>query len=697
MEIEVGSDGQPVDKALRSFVVRLRTNLSDNPRKSVHSGKADELLRSMLSKDRSLAAVDADDMLAALLSSGILIRRGSYYMFASTVRRGGPAERVRRFEEYVQAVAGRSGLSEPARGRLETLIRMLSNVDGAHEVDVGSGKGVLVPRAIQLGAECIEITGAWLVVFDPEKRPSPVLFAVKEAGIAVEWRDRRHLVGRVELDPKAKPTFLTDMKLFSNVSINRVGPLHDAGRAVTDLLERREEIEAFIGEPLVNRKWNALRKSLKPKGSAKRLVSLRLTKMLDPEARRVALRNPYATYETYAQIVRGSSTDFERRRQFSESFPVFTALLPMIDEAVVAGAPIFPVLSGLTGLSHAHLKRFRGVHWQRIGRHVRMLLEDVGQHGFYEVTRGDKACGCYEILKDVAVDRMPQNRREWEGLQAVNNWRGNVKGRQWTNMLAAVSRNWAGYADLNESDFWHSLDDTANALESVYSGKITWYKTKASNRVREMVIDEVCGERFGLKRMKTFSAIWHKGEARRTALRASIRRAVFNQEPASWRPLTPDRFQHPSGSMSWLLNEDELAVEGQVMKHCVGSYWEYCASGKSHIAQVHGTDGGRSTVELRIASDGSLELAQHHAFRDGTPTKSCVSVVAAFLKEHRTSRFAIVEGSGRKGFPSQTDARRIPGESVAQLVEAFSDCVSRDFLGTLADEGARLRGSENRF
>lgn len=674
MQIEVGPDGQPVDETMRSFVIRMRTHLSRNPRRSATEPKMREMLASMISSTRNFPAVAAEVLLTALLDARILVRRQKRLACATAVRRGGPEDRVRRFEEYVNSVADRCGLGEVATWRLKTLIRMLANVDSAHVVETRSGPGVLVPSAISLGRDEIEVTGAFVIMFDPMRASAPCFLTVGSRDIHVEWRELRYLVGSVDVhldNPPRRTALLKDWRLFGSPASS--DPFVGATSAVRNLLKNRAAIEAFVGEPLANRKWNALCKSLRPRGQAMRIASIRLTSMLDPVIRRVALRNPCATYESYSQIASGDASSFERRRQFSESYPIFTALLPEIDETVVKGEPVLPVLAKLTGLPIPHLKRLRGVHWQKLGGHARMLIEDV------------EGSTVYEVLKTIPVDRMPQSRRDWISLDHLSHWRGMVGIAQWRALITAASRNWEGYVDLAKADFWHALDDTANALQSVFSGAMPYYATPASRIVRERVILEVCGENFGLKRMKAFTNVWHKGEARRTALTSSFRRIVFEQEPASWDPLTPEGFASSSGSMTWLLNEDELAREGQEMNHCVGSYWSYCARGESHIAQVFAKDGSRSTVEFRIDPDGTLAMAQHHTYRDAKPSPSCTAVVRAFLKAQSGRTFDIVPGKGRQGYVQDTRPKPLPPEMIEQLVEAYSDCVSVEFLRSLSD------------
>jgi hypothetical protein len=312
-----------------------------------------------------------------------------------------------------------------------------------------------------------------------------------------------------------------------------------------------------------------------------------------------------------------------------------------------------------------------------------MLIEEVG---FPLETRRP----CYEVLKNLPVDRMPQSRRDWIGLSHLSGWKDRVNIVQWPNLVAAASRNWVGYADLAGADFWHALDDTAKVLQSVFSGTMTYYPSPPSGTVRDRLISEICGENFGLKRMRAFANVWHKGEARRTALTSSFRRVLFNQEPASWRPLTPEGFTCSTGRMAWLLNEDELAREGQEMNHCVGSYWNCCARGESHIAQVFANDGSRSTVQFRIGVDGGLELAQHHTHRDRRPSTACTAVVRAFEKAHSGQKFEIVPGAGRQDYVRETQSKPLPPEMIVQIMEAFSDCVSLEFLRSLALRGGAL-------
>lgn len=113
-------------------------------------------------------------------------------------------------------------------------------------------------------------------------------------------------------------------------------------------------------------------------------------------------------------------------------------------------------------------------------------------------------------------------------------------------------------------------------------------------------------------------------------------------------------------------------------------------AGTSHIAQVRGFDGTRSTVEFRISEKGQLSKRQHHTYKNGHPSAACAGVVAKFLSENRKTIFPILQGDGGTR-NKKTRGESISIETASKIRKAYEDCLSGDFLDELEAYGRKWR------
>lgn len=65
-----------------------------------------------------------------------------------------------------------------------------------------------------------------------------------------------------------------------------------------------------------------------------------------------------------------------------------------------------------------------------------------------------------------------------------------------------------------------------------------------------------------------------------------------------------------------LCSRAALIIEGDEMRHCVGSYDEMVERGRSLIFSLKNTLGKRSTLELKVGTNGKVKLNQHRMFQN---------------------------------------------------------------------------------
>ena len=98
-------------------------------------------------------------------------------------------------------------------------------------------------------------------------------------------------------------------------------------------------------------------------------------------------------------------------------------------------------------------------------------------------------------------------------------------------------------------------------------------------------------------------------------------------------PLDISGLKLPAGtSLRELLSVADLAVEGQVMRHCVGGYASSVKDGHSRIFHID-CNGRSSTVEIRVHKNSIPHIVQHRGVRN-TSVSAEESAVASRLEKH---------------------------------------------------------------
>ena len=381
--------------------------------------------------------------------------------------------------------------------------------------------------------------------------------------------------------------------------------------------------------------------------------------MLDPEIRRRALRDPQADYAFYHLISQGSAEAARRKMQASDAFPLFTRLLrsPSHAKEICAGGSVSKAISVATGLPESHVRALRGVHWQRFGHAMRGVLA-IFDH------QDEARPGIREAMRALPADMLPHAQSDWQFMDDVasSGVAELVPSDRRGDFWRAVRRDPAGWSKLVRGDLKRALSDTAAGLAALATRRLPntdgWGVYGLCNRVLEnMVFAHVAGKAVSIKTLRAFAEVWHRDVGQRNTDVREIKRSLMGDIPmVTWAPLTNGVFSHERGRLEWITDEDSIVAEGMRMSHCVGSYLGECAGGASHIAQVFGTDGTRSTVEFGVDLNGCPYVRQNMSFKDAEASGDCVEVVLAFLRQRIQAEVQADRAPGRL---SRLDRREV--------------------------------------
>jgi hypothetical protein len=704
---EVDAEGVPLDKDLRAVVLRIRTfyirdqrglrtslrrlvrrhlphlvpegehALDDRMRRRPRRWDLDREPDYVPSEDFIGPVVDA--VIESMLASGRLERTSKGlshdgeeqwdYRFPSARNpEKTPEARAANWDAMVNGVARRVSDNQSVQERARTLFIRARKLYGSHPVETQHGRGVLVPQGFGLTLDGPVVTKAILFT----DAPGGVQVRTGK-NVAVRWE------GFVPVLTVGKG-FRSNRNLAKKLASERLSPRSTDAQAISDVAHemwkgskyfkgRKHLVSEIIGEELDELLWRKFLKAIQRSNDLRFMISSHIFKMLDPEARRAALRDPFATFSTYAWYRCADEEAALRRRQASESYPFMAGRLTQLEEKIDAGAPLAETVADLAGMTVAQLRSLGTLHWQRLGRVIHGPIFNAND------------------FRGVPPERMPRTKKDW----AVHMGRLAEFRRLMTPELAglfnkAASNDPEGYTAILQKDLEHALWSTAGDLLPLMTGRLR-LRPEADWQAKMAFLSMIGGESFGLKRLRRFNEQWHAGTIRRTAVLQARRRKVFNGYSARWRPLVEGEFVSENGKLRFFVNEDELVAEGQFMHHCVGSYVRNCVSGHSHIAAVEGNRSGRSTAEIYIHGRG-LRLAQHHTYYDRTPPEDCVATVADFLAAQTSKNFKVVAGeAGRSGYGVSVEADE---EIVAELREIFSDCVPSAVLALDKEQWAEI-------
>ncbi len=681
MAVAMDAAGVPADPKLRNAVLSFRSALSELALLPTYRGRSRaDAIRDLDIRMKRFGCVgaDAEEALESLLEQKIVYLVKGKILPAARVAKRTNDERRAAFDEFVTAVSERTTQDAEGRLLLAQLIRMMTRLNGVHRVRTRRGEGIFIPTDMDFVAGSPAATKGVAVIVG---KKGLQVYHLTARAISQSWSNDWPKFG-INLG-KTKPHRDDTSKLERTSMFGKTeyGVLSDAAwksaKAAARLVRQRERIEAFIGLSLDPHRWNSFRMSLSRRKQIGRMAHMSLVGMLDPDIRRIAIRNPYATFSFYYWVGNADTETVRRRAQMSEAFPVFTSRMPELDSVIRNGEPLIPALQELTGFDAQRLRRVRGVHWQRLGRAMRELVAD-GR--------------CSSVLANIDPSRFPTNRTEWNAFNAVAHWDIVYSLPEGKRQAAkdAMSRNWVGYQELRRRDLQQSVNDTAQNLVSLMDHHVSTSSRphEVKNELAKRILGHVAGDNFGLKRLRLFNEAWHKGTGQRSIRLRELKKAVFGEDRiASWKPLTEEAFECESGRLVWLTDEMQLLDEGRHMHHCVGSYWHQCIRGDSHIAQVLASDGSRSTVEFTISAGGKAQVRQNYTYYDKAPSELCHAVVSTFLAKHRKTKFDIIKGD--PGTRRETKVAEASEAAIEEIKAIYADCLPMSFLNDIQEDGRR--------
>jgi hypothetical protein len=100
-----------------------------------------------------------------------------------------------------------------------------------------------------------------------------------------------------------------------------------------------------------------------------------------------------------------------------------------------------------------------------------------------------------------------------------------------------------------------------------------------------------------------------------------------------WPAVLAQPWQYEQTTVIELTSGAQLRTEGQVMRHCVGSYDDLCRSGDSVIVSLRAPSGKpASTAELHLGDGVPRVVAgQHRAARNALPSAECAQALVALV------------------------------------------------------------------
>lgn len=630
-----------------------------------------------LAKANSVVSYTGEEILKSIIDHGrfvlIVSKEGAGFgrdpfniHFAPHKKTGRSAEdKDENFEAVIKSVGDRTCDTDGGRALMSHLFRLYRYLYGALKIDTELGRAVLVASKIGMDAEIgpTVVEGRLFVA----QAQGVVCYSAPAGSISTRWNRWMPLIS-VDV-----ALLVLDEVGTSSMAATRMTPSLDypdcaaTSRANDDLrvayrskefMPHRDAASTYVEEEIALDRWRGVAMSLEKVKRVEKAIRLALVSLLEPDVRRAALRDPFAKYSLYNWFAAGGGEPRTRRLQASESFPIASHMLPEIERVIDGGGSLIGALMHMTGLSKSQVKGLRRVHWQTVGpKNYRTPLAMAG----------------------VPPERVPKKKEDWREISVIVDVK--VGGKIWgmhlpldvrRAFMKAASSDWKGYGSLVKGhDFLHAVTDMTGSLAPLASGILTTRK-EFHPSLFALLVHLVGGESFGLKRLRRFGETWHAGAARRISIERTIARKAFGERLASWKPLTED-FQHEDGTLNWLVNEDELAAEGQAMRHCVGSYVSRCVSGESHIASFCGNDGTRSTAEF-VLQNGKVRSVQHKTHRNYEPSGDVVKVYDAFLKKVARKKFEVVRGIDgtevRKGLSAPA-----PEEALAALRLTWADCL----------------------
>ena len=168
-----------------------------------------------------------------------------------------------------------------------------------------------------------------------------------------------------------------------------------------------------------------------------------------------------------------------------------------------------------------------------------------------------------------------------------------------------------------------------------WCGSGHWVNSK-NLYIRNRLIRNLAGKlltRYSAHELINQSKRWHQ-----LANRLPIPSVEHEDDAAGyqWLGLPGLPWQHEDLTIVSLTNGAELSLEGNLMNHCVGSYFDDCRRGDAHIVSIRDESGNRlSTAEISLEQVGDqirTTVVQHRAEGNSLPEGHCEIALRTMLE-----------------------------------------------------------------
>lgn len=677
--LQFGADGMPLDPEMKSIAMCIRALAETRSKRAIpnYIDWARSWMPPKFKKSPHLQVV-----MDTMLASGVFeeVKYDGYCLVDAKRKAGGTAEeRQDNLAGAVRGIAERVCETEHGRAVASKLTLQLKKLRVIHKTTVDGRNCLVIPRVIRLGTGGPYLEKAFALHVS---ETGVILYKLSAASIAVKFEDGEPSLS-VDLTNARR-----DVRWQALLDESYVNPFSGSPDEYTEQLNKelrqslgklggdRSVFEAVTGEKVKDKAWNSYVKSVgrgkSPYGLARRM----LFAVLDMETRRYGMRHPNARVSLYNWFCPKSEVARVRRRQASDSFPMFSTFLPAIQMVIDKGEPLLPALSEATGLTPSLLRLLQGYSWQKVRKSFPT---------FQSYSKGKETS---EFLSSVPPERLP-SLTEWPVVWELMGYKARWGMPFPRNFAKNCSNDWEKTSKRLSHPQWNeAIRDVVSNLHPALTGVLKQNLHAAVRKdqnwaIERLLVEHIFGEHMGGKRMKSFIDEWHGAVTRTTAGMQTIRRKAFQGVIYRWDPLIGESYECESGKLVWLTDEDQLLDEGVLMQHCVGSYSSKCMHGLSHIASVFGSDGSRSTVEI-VPELTELRVVQHQAFRNTTPSGDVNQVLSTFLTACPKSEWIgkVINKEDRKKLdPIEEKFVEIDGETRLRILRLYDQCLPKSLKG----------------
>lgn len=238
--------------------------------------------------------------------------------------------------------------------------------------------------------------------------------------------------------------------------------------------------------------------------------------------------------------------------------------------------------------------------------------------------------------------------------------------------------------DAREMRNYLELHTSLTRIANTGDGQVGFGLTKG-----QLAITKAIGEKASFKDLRAHSTRWHH------ITRDLRSKAVDSTVNVEWAPLVGEVALSGGLHAFELASSNALKTQGDVEKHCVGSYVSVVLEGNQYngvsaLFSIEGSNGVESTIELKVKPNYSpegngytFEEVQHKAYNNSSPSGAArlaaAQLIAQLSELAREDVKSYVEGIHRHSHNLQRDA-------AAQIQKAginiFSKGVSQTVLDT---------------